>query len=240
MNFKKVITGSLIGAGMLASPAAFAGFSGNVGAVSKYFFRGVEQGDNAAIQGGLDYSHDEIGLYAGTWASNIGFAGGGASNDSGAEVDLYLGWAKEFGGVGLDIGVLYYWYPEEDETNEDWSTVEYYAGVGYGPLSLTYYYSNELNYIQGTGDGEEAGYLSLGLELPITDSLAFTASYGNFHGDEIEMSGLAGTDDNYSDYSVGLSKSIDGGFGFTFQLIDTDLDDDDPEIVVGFSKEFDL
>ena len=88
MNFKKAVVGSLIGAGMLASPAAFAGFTGNIGVTSKYLFRGIEQGGGAAVQGGIDYGHDETGLYAGTWVSNIGFAGG-SGDDEGAEVDLY-------------------------------------------------------------------------------------------------------------------------------------------------------
>ena len=50
MNFKRLMIGSLIGAATLASsPAVFAGFSGNVGATSKYIFRGIAQnGDPSA------------------------------------------------------------------------------------------------------------------------------------------------------------------------------------------------
>jgi uncharacterized protein (TIGR02001 family) len=47
--------------------------SANIGAVSNYIWRGVTQtGDQAAIQGGLDYGH-ESGFYLGTWASNVDF-----------------------------------------------------------------------------------------------------------------------------------------------------------------------
>lgn len=242
MNFKKVITGSLIGAGMLATPAAFAGFTGNVGATSKYLFRGVSQGGSAAVQGGIDYSHDASGFYAGTWASNVGFAG----SDGGGEVDIYGGWSKEFSGLTVDLGVLYYWYPEEDEVAAELNTVEFYGGLGYGPISFTYYYSDENNFFIGDGQADEAAYALLGLELPITDSLAFTASVGLYSGDEIErfLTGIGSTDDDYVDYSIGLSKSLDGGYGFSLQLVDTDIEaggvDDEPQVLVGFSKEFDL
>ena len=90
----------------------------------------------------------------------------------------------------------------------------------------------------GTGNAESAGYVSVGMELPITDSLAFVASYGNFHGDEIEA--VLGTDDNYSDYTIGLAKSVEGFGDFGFTIVDTDLDDDDLEVVLSWNKGFDL
>ena len=54
------------------SPAAFAGATANLGAVSEYMFRGVEQSAGVAAQGGLDFSTD-LGFYAGTWVSNTSF-----------------------------------------------------------------------------------------------------------------------------------------------------------------------
>lgn len=250
MNFKKAMMGTLIGAATLASPAAFAGATGNVGAFSEYMFRGVSQGAGAAVQGGLDYAHDS-GFYAGTWVSNIGFGGAGSNS---AEVDGYAGFAGKVGGLGFDIGALYYWYSEEDEVAAELNTFEIYGGVSFGPVGVKYYYSDEANFFIGDGEAEDAGYLLGTFALPITDSLNFTASAGLYSGDEIER--FTGDDDSYVDYSVGLAKSVDGGMTFTLQLIATDLEgefdpdedvtgdeievDDDPQIVVGFKKSFEL
>lgn len=241
MNFKRVLMVSMIGAGTLASSAAFAGATGNVGAFSEYMFRGVSQGSGAAVQGGLDYAHDS-GVYVGTWVSNIGF--GGASG--GAEVDGYVGYAGKVGDVGFDIGSLFYWYSEEDEVDAKLNTLEFYGGLSFGPVGLKYYYSDECNFFIGDDEAEEAGYLLGTLALPIKDTLNFTASVGFYDGDEVEryLGTLGSDDDTYIDYSVGLAKTIDGGMTFTLQLIDTDIEaagvDDDLQAVVGVKKSFEL
>lgn len=249
MNFKRVVAGSLMGAGMLASPAAFAGATGNVGVFSEYLFRGLTQGGSAAVQGGLDYSHDS-GLYVGTWASNIGFAGSDFSGSAGgnsAEVDIYGGFAGKAGGLGYDIGAIYYWYSEEDEVGNEYNTFEIYAGLSYGPVAAKYHYSDSASFLTGDSDADEAAYLLGTLALPITDTLNFTASVGFYDGDEIED--LLGDEDSYTDYSVGLAKTVEGGFTFTFVIADTDIEfsdgdggsfDDDPQVVVGMKKVFDL
>lgn len=244
MNFKKAMVGSLIGAGMLASPSAFAGFTGNVGVFSEYLFRGITQGGSAAVQGGLDYSHDS-GLYVGTWASNIGFAGqdfSGSTNSNSAEMDLYGGYAGKIGGLGYDVGAIYYWYSEEDELDKEYNTFEVYAGLTYGPVAVKYFYADEANFFLGDGDADEAAYLLGALALPITESLSFTASVGFYDGDEIEA--LLGEEDSYTDYSVGLAKTLEGGFTFTLVLADTDINitgwDDEPQVVIGLKKSFEM
>jgi uncharacterized protein (TIGR02001 family) len=234
-NTKKM-AGSLLGVALLAgSFPAFAGMTGNVGAFSEYMFRGVGQSGGAAVQGGIDYAHD-TGFYLGTWASNIGFAGG-------TEMDLYGGYAGKIGEVGFDIGGIYYWYTEEDEADGEYSTVEGYVGLSFGPVAVKYYYSDEANFFLGDDQAEEAGYLIGTLALPITDSLNFTSNIGWYSGDEIERF-TGGEEDSYIDYSIGLAKTIDGGFTMTLQFIDTDLDiagvDDEPKVVVGLKKTFEL
>lgn len=229
------------GVALLSSPAAFAGATANVGAFSEYMFRGIAQTGGAAVQGGLDYAHDS-GLYVGTWASNIGFGGG-------TEQDFYGGFSGKVGGLGFDVGALYYWYPEEDESASELSTLEFYGGLILGPVTVKYYYSDEANFFIGDGAAQEASYLTGSLALPLTKSLNFTANLGYYSGDEIErfLDALAGSpqgEDEYFDYGVGLAKSIDGGYTATFQYIATDIDatgaDDDPKFVVGLKKSFDL
>lgn len=246
MNFKKAMMGSLIGAATLASPAAFAGATGNVGAFSEYMFRGVAQTGGASVQGGLDYAHDS-GFYVGTWIANVGGAFGNS-----AETDFYGGFAGKVGDLGFDLGAIFYYYSEEEEVTCgtpadacEFNTFEFYGGLSYGPVGVKYYYSDEANFFIGDGDAEDAAYLLGTLALPISDSLNFTASVGFYDGDEIER--VLVSEDSYTDYSVGLAKSIDGGMTFTLQLIDTDIDedsalgvDDDPKFVVGFKKSFEL
>jgi uncharacterized protein (TIGR02001 family) len=54
--------------------------SANIGVVSNYMFRGTTQtGDQPAVQGGLDFTH-ESGFYAGTWASNVDFDEGSSES----------------------------------------------------------------------------------------------------------------------------------------------------------------
>lgn len=220
-----------------ASPAAFAGWSGNVGAFSDYSFRGISQGKggDAAVQGGIDWESD-VGLYAGTWASNIGFGGG-------TEQDFYVGFGGSVGEFGYDFGATYYWYPEEDEDGSELSTLEFYVGVSFSYFSLSYAYGDETNFFIGDGDAQEAGYLSLGMELPITEKLAFTASVGQYSGDEIERY-FGGEEDSYIDYSIGLSVAVNDSMSASFQYVDTDIDvagfEDDPKFILGMSYGFDL
>lgn len=77
-----IATGALLSLSLLPMTPALAqgpwSFSANIGAVSNYIWRGTTQTDDgAAIQGGLDVAH-ESGFYAGTWASNIDWEGGGS------------------------------------------------------------------------------------------------------------------------------------------------------------------
>jgi len=232
MKMKQIVAcAALVAASGVAAPA-FAGATGNVGAFSDYMFRGVTQTGGTAVQGGLDYAFDS-GFYVGTWASNIGFAGAAG----GTEVDAYAGYAGKIGDIGYDLGALYYYYPEQDEVATDPSidTLEFYAGVSYGPVAAKYFYTGEY-----FGSEESASYLNFTLSQPLTDSLNLTANVGLNDGDGVKK--IFG--DSYIDYSLGLAKTIDGGFTASFQIITTDLDaggvSDDPKLVIGLKKVFDL
>src|ERR1700704_6537261 len=55
-----------------AAPVPDNALSFNIGAVNDYRFRGISQTRfDPAIQGGADYVYNPLGLYAGTWLSNI-------------------------------------------------------------------------------------------------------------------------------------------------------------------------
>src|SRR5450759_3397136 len=71
-----------------AKPASPHTFTGNVGLVSQYVFRGLSQTNgDPALQGGADYSHAS-GFYAGTWLSNISWFTDQNANTKSAPVSL--------------------------------------------------------------------------------------------------------------------------------------------------------
>jgi uncharacterized protein (TIGR02001 family) len=116
-------------------------FTGNLGFVSDYRFRGISQTwKQPAIQGGFDYSHSS-GLYAGTWASNV--SGNSYNNGAGMEWDLYGGWKTAVAeGVTLDFGALAYLYPGAklnaapgQPTSHRYDNVDVYAAVSAGAFS---------------------------------------------------------------------------------------------------------
>jgi uncharacterized protein (TIGR02001 family) len=86
------VAGTLAAASLVTMNTALAespwDFSANIGVVSNYMWRGVTQtGDQAAVQGGLDVTH-ESGFYAGTWASNIDWDNG--AQDVSTDVTGYV------------------------------------------------------------------------------------------------------------------------------------------------------
>lgn len=241
MNIKHVIAAAALGTATMAPTVASADLSGNAGVMSQYLFRGLEQGPAAAAYGGLDYSHDS-GFYAGTWAATIGFA---SASGTSSEVDLYAGFS---GGdaVTYDVGLIYYYYSEEDEpdpgadpTN---NTIEVYGSLGLGMFSLSAYYAPDTYFAATNPDGSDAegAYGIYGsMSAPLTDILAFDASVGLNGGEGNEF--FAGPDeDQYIEYNVGVSAGLDNGFGFGFGFVGTDIDNDDPKLVVDASYSFDL
>ena len=247
------VFGSLMCAATLASPAAMAGVTGNVGAVSEYLFRGIEQSGGAAVQGGIDYSAP-AGIYLGTWASNTG----GPAASGGSELDLYAGWAGKAGPVGLDFGAIYYLYNEDEEdTGLKFDYPEIYAKVAVSYFALQLYYST--SYL---GDANEAFADTLGKDtdfmyvnllgnFPLSETLTLGVQVGNSSGDGVEVAWDATAEDGYTDYSVSLTKALDNGLAFSFGLYNTTLevgdgfgtvplDDDGIKAVAGLKKTFDL
>lgn len=151
---KKLLLASVISASMTlpviasaqSAPAAQSAhtFTGNLGLASDYRFRGISQTfKQPAIQGGFDYAHAS-GFYLGTWASNVtgSLANGPSYNNGNMEWDFYGGYKWEVAkDLGLDIGLLYYWYPGAQYANPQkskYNNLEAYLGVGYKWFSAKY------------------------------------------------------------------------------------------------------
>lgn len=238
------------------APGAFAGVTGNVGAVSEYYFRGLQQdsnGQSPAIQGGLDWSGDS-GLYAGTWASNVNW---GAGN---VELDLYGGYAGKLGDLGYDVGGIFYYYPGADQPADATdaspvsvpkaNTVEAYIKLSYSYFGLQYYYSPRyFGLVNTNNDDVSSSYLAGSFSYPVTSSISFNASVGyTMLSDDVLGDGPNGfattnhpeSKSNYLDYNVGLSKAIDDTLSATFSVIGTNFSDDSPQVVVGLKKSFSM
>ena len=91
---------------LLNSQIGLANWTTTITGASDYTFNGVSQTLNdPAIQGSLDYSHDN-GFYAGSWASNVDFG-----DDTDIELDLYAGFYRELNSaLSVDYDLAYYSY----------------------------------------------------------------------------------------------------------------------------------
>lgn len=194
-----------------AAPESPHSFSGNVGLYSQYIWRGMTQTDEElALQGGVDYAHAS-GFYAGAWASNVSWVTDAGLYDSGGslELDLYAGFAGEFGesGLGYDVGVLQYLYPGTRASGAPKANAtEIYAGLSYGWLSGKYSYTVS-DEAWGFDDADGTWYAEVAADIPLGES-GFTV---NLHVGRFEFEGSGNSDYDYTDWKVGLTKSWDNG-----------------------------
>ena len=215
-----------VAAALMTSGSAFAGATGNVAAFSNYLFRGITQtADDAAVQGGLDYAHDS-GFYTGIWVSNTSFGS--------YETDLYAGFSGKAGELTYDVGYIFYGY--RDTTKANFSEV--YVGLSAAGFSGKLYFSPEFG-----ASEDEAFYLTASYGYALSDTLTLTPQIGYSFGDGVET-GITGTPgkDDYLDYSLSLSKTVEGGYTFTAAIAANSEDDilGKESIYVGLKKAFDL
>lgn len=184
---------ALLIAAVAALPmAASAQLSYNIGAVSLYKSRGIDQDSRAtkafrpAIQGGVDYAF-ENGIYIGNWNST------GKYGSANLEMDIYAGYKTELAkDLSLDVGLVRYIYPN---SGGGWVGNDAYIGLSYGMFSAKYY-----NGVSGSVDKNK--YLTLGVSVPVTETLAIKGSVGFSRPN-------SGND--FEDYSVGVSYDMGDG-----------------------------
>jgi uncharacterized protein (TIGR02001 family) len=200
----------------LATPALAAdsdySFSGNLTIGSDYRFRGFTQTDyQPTIQGGVDFSH-KSGFYIGNWNSNVSST---VFNGAPIEMDFYGGWKTEIGGVGLDIGAIYYYYPGTGEYVPDFKAknFEAYIGGSLGPLSVKYFYAfSNFFGLEGPGiDTKGSQYLDLSGNFDLGGGLALVAHAG--YQKIKNYKDLGGLKDSVWDYKLGATYDI-GGSGW--------------------------
>jgi len=214
------------GAALLATSAvAQAELSANIGATSNYMFRGMSiTGDDAAISGGLDYAVDN-GFYVGTWASSL---------NPGTEVDLYAGFGGEAGGIGYDVGVIGYMYPEDT----DFNYTEVYGSVSFEMFEAGVAYTIQSN-DGNDGDVFDQGdiYYHVGASTEIMNGFTagLTAGYYDWDND-----GAAGVE-SYGHVDLTISKDVGdlGEFSFLVSKAgDGANGDDNVNFAVSWAKSF--
>jgi uncharacterized protein (TIGR02001 family) len=210
--------------------------SANVTLTSDYIFRGISQSSgDPAIQGGFDYSHAS-GLYAGTWASNVGWIRDFQGYESGSmEIDFYGGYRGDIGSTGLtfDVGGIYYMYPGENNgCCNDADTLEVYGALGWKWFTAKYsYYLSEEVFGFGDlfsptgGDADGSYYFALSGTYPVAETgLALGASWGTF---KFKNSRDADYDDwsVSATYDMGKLGKIGEGVTVGMKYTDTNADE---------------
>jgi uncharacterized protein (TIGR02001 family) len=141
---------------LAASPVHAQEVSGNVGWVSKYFYRGIPQKTSSA-SAGLDAAIGVVSV--GTWIADVG---------DGAEIDFYGSVGGELEGVSLSVGGIAYLYTGQfDDTY-----LEVNLGAGYGPLSVEFSIGQYENFGKGSQDYWFAGVTA--------EHEGFSATVGGF------------------------------------------------------------
>jgi uncharacterized protein (TIGR02001 family) len=223
-------------------------FSANLGLASDYQFRGLDQTNGIAPQGGLDYVHGS-GLYAGAWATRNRSAGGG-------EFDLYGGYTRPLHLFGLltatlDAGVTGYVYSGDRPAvlgggSQDFAEV--YAGLSAGPASFKASFAPDY-----AGRGAPGWYLEGVVRYPLFWDLKLRATlgYGGGAGVQRQTAPLSadGRGHTYLSYALRLSRDLPWwSLNAWAELAGTDLrladsamgGSDQPKFLVGLRRDFDL
>lgn len=188
-----------------AGTVARAEVSSTLTLASDYDFRGVTQTAlDPALQASLDWS-GESGFYAGAWASNVDFGPGTAAD---VELDLLLGYAGNINDeLSYDIGVTRYNYFDD---GDDGDYQEFYAGLTYKMFSAKLWYTDSY-----FNSGDAGTYLEANVDVPLPNDFALSVHVGRSSGDFWDNA----YGDGYTDYSIGVTKTV-GNFELGVKWVD--------------------
>lgn len=204
--------------------------SGSATLTSDYRFRGISQTDKEfAVQGGLTVSH-ESGVYAGIWGSSVDEYVAAGSDQ---EIDLIAGYKRSIGGLTVDLGGIYYYYPGAEKLVADYDSdfLELYGSLSqtFGPATakLSAAYAPKSSALSLGAGKEDNFYMNLGLSGAIPDTgVSLSAGVGH----TFTTSFLSGGD-TYTDWSLGASYTT-GAVTFGLTYVDTDYGKD---VLVGLT-----
>lgn len=180
---------------VLAPNAVQAELTGNIGMMSQYYFRGIEQSEGVSPEFGIDYEHDS-GLFLGLWSAKVA--------DQDIEYDIYGGYEVDLDGFVLGAGFTLYRYLEG---NFDTPYDELNFWAGYGPFTLMV--DTGINRKGSAGPDKDISYnvVSLGAE------------YSNFYGVVGKGMDFAGKDVDHTWVQLGYSTEIYTDTSIDFSIL---------------------
>ena len=196
-----------------AAPVPDIAVTSNVGITSDYRFRGISQNNRSpSIQGGFDVAFNKVGLYLGTWGSNVN---AWTAGDGSMEWDLYGGYKTEIAGIAIDLGAIAYTYPGTTKSYKS-NTQEAYLGFGYGPAAFKVSYVLGKNYFASTSDTaakkDASGtiYYDLTLSQELAPKLVASVHAGYTDYKDKNVTAYVTNKFSYADYNVGLAYDLNG------------------------------
>ena len=212
--------------GPTAPPPEFK-LTGTATLISDYRFRGLTQTDgDAAIQGTLVVTAKQ-GFYVGTFVSNIDGSGKTPllTGYGSAEIDLYGGFTKTFKGVGVDAGLLYYYYPggasgQKTDYFEPYASVSYTLGPVAAKVGGNYAWNQSaLKFAPGI-DSDLYLYGEASVAIPKTP-VTLKGHLGHTQG-ALGLANLDPNKDSYFDWSVN-AEAVGGPIKVGVTYLDTDI-----------------
>ncbi|WP_100642685.1 TorF family putative porin [Alteromonas facilis] len=177
----------------MVSHTASAGWSANLGLMTDYHFRGLQQAESASAYAGADYESEE-GFYVGTWAAEV---------EDGLEVDLYGGYGTEFeNGVGMSVGFTTYQYTGDFDSAYN----ELNFGISYGFISASYNIG-DWDGVVGDEANTESKYEYVEVTL---EHEGFYATFGKFGREFSGEFGEFGYSTEYEGFDIGAAIVISG------------------------------
>ncbi|MBL4632036.1 MAG: hypothetical protein JKY14_13095 [Paraglaciecola sp.] len=207
-----VIAAAVLAASSVSQIALAEGsVSANIGYVSQYHYRGIQQTGAGSASAGLDYENG--GFYVGTWAADV---------VDGLEIDLYGGYGIELdSGLSLGLGVTTFQYTG----NFDSAYNEVNLSAGYGLFSVGYSLG-KWDGVVGEEAETEGDYSILTVSI---ESHGFSGTFGTYGAD---------VEGEYFDLAYGTEiGGFDVGIGVLFS--GSDLNNNE-SMYFSLSKTFDL
>jgi len=217
----KTLICAAIAAAIFTGNAYSSDFSldGSLALTSDYRFRGISQSnDDAAMQGSINLNHVS-GLHAGVWGSSIDFNSVG-NDEATLELDYTAGYTFAVSDVVVDVGYIYYTYPNDgsndnNDHGEVYATADWKgAEVGVNWTDDGYAKSGKATYVFA-GYSHQFGMVTVGAQ--VGETFLDTATFAN--GDDkyfnFEVSGtvtlLEKLDAKVAYVGTDLSKNDIGG-----------------------------
>ena len=218
--------------GDTAPPKPFK-ITGGFTAISDYRFRGLTQtGGDGAIQGTINVN-SALGFYVGTWASTIDGGRRGRTpllaGYGPAEVDLYAGITKTFHGVGVDAGLLYYYYAghfkdliRNTDFFEPYANLSYTVGPVAAKVGVNYAWGGQkgLDFRPNNSDDNLYVYAEGSIGIPRTP-LTIKGHGGRTQG-SLGLANLRASNDTYYDWSV-TGEAVGGPIKVGVSYLDTSI-----------------